>query len=387
MGKLEKVVEKFRQQFGGDPIVVRSPGRINLIGEHTDYNLGYVLPGAIDKNIYVAIGSRKDDNINVFAADYNDPYSTSLNDIKQAWKLWPNYPLGVINELQKMGLPLRGMDIVLGGDIPLGAGLSSSAATTCAVLFAINNLFNLNLKKIEMAKIAQMAEHTFVGVQCGLMDPFASLFGKQNHLIKLNCKNNDYEYIQFKPEHIKIVLFDSRVKHHLVSSAYNLRRQECQRGLELIKEQVPIVDDLSDVDEDMLMKVIKPISEIYYNRCLYVVQENRRLQLACAAIENNDFETVGNLMYKTHEGLKSLYEVSCAECDSLIDAVKMSPYVLGARMMGGGFGGCTINLIHEDFVDSVVNSVKVHYEEKFAKELKVYDIALSEGTQLELVSI
>ncbi|WP_207426151.1 galactokinase [Pedobacter sp. SYSU D00535] len=382
MGKLEKIADKFRQLHNSEPVLVRAPGRINLIGEHTDYNLGSVLPGAIDKCIYMAIGTRSDNQINVYAADYSDHIVTVVDPLEKAWKLWPNYVLGVINEVKKLGVQVPGLNIVLGGDIPLAAGLSSSAAITVATTVSLNYVLDLGFSKLEMAQIAQKAEHNFVGVQCGLMDQYASLFGKKGHVIKLDCNTNQHEYIPFETTEVKVVLFDTGVKHHLVSSAYNERREQCQRGVELVKAHHPEIIGLPDITEEMLYKYVKPESELLFRRCLYVVQEIERLKGACEDLVKNDFESLGGKMFETHAGLKDMYEVSCEECDFLVDTVKASMNVLGARMMGAGFGGCTINLIYSDAVDKVTESVKQAYKEKFGKDLKVYLTSIEDGAEV-----
>jgi len=382
MGKLEKIIEKFKQLNSSDPLVVRSPGRINLIGEHTDYNLGPVLPAAIDKSIYLAITPREDNIINIHAADFNEHHSTSIEQLEPAWKLWPNYILGVINEFKLAGNFKTGVNIVFGGDIPLAAGMSSSAAINCAITFALNQLFNTGYSRLEMAKIAQKAEHSFVGVQCGLMDQFASLYGKKDHLIKLDCNTAEYDYIPYNTENIKFILFDSGVKHFLVSSAYNDRRRECRTGVEIISQKVPNINGLPDITEEMLTNYVKPVDEIIYKRCLYVVQEIARLNRVCIDLENNNFEALGHRLYETHYGLKDLYEVSCKECDFLVDITRSISGVLGARMMGAGFGGCTLNLIYGDVADSIIDFVKLEYKKAFGKDLKVYVASLADGTSI-----
>ncbi len=382
MGKLEKIIERFKQLHNTDPLVVRSPGRINLIGEHTDYNSGPVLPAAIDRNIHLAISKREDRVINVYAADFSEHHSTSIDILEPAWKLWPNYILGVINEFKLAGKLDKGVNIVFGGDIPLAAGVSSSAAINCAATFALNHLFECGYSKLEMAKIAQQAEHSFVGVQCGLMDQFASLFGKEGNFIKLDCNTAEYQYIPFNNDNIQILLFDSGVKHFLVSSAYNERRQECRTGLDIVRQHVPNINSLAEVTEEMLELYVKPISAVVYNRCLYVVQEISRLDKACKDLENNNFDALGHRLYETHYGLKNLYEVSCKECDFLVDITRSISGVLGSRMMGAGFGGCTLNLVYADAADSVVNYVKTEYKKEFGKDLKVYTTSIAAGTSI-----
>lgn len=381
MGKPEKIAELYQQMHKSEPLMVRSPGRVNIIGEHTDYNLGPVLPAAINKYMYLAVGTRTDSEINIYAADYSDQFSASLIKLEPAWKLWPNYLLGVINEFQKAGKTMTGINIVFGGDIPLAAGLSSSASITCATAFALNQLFDFGFSKLEIAKIAQAAEHNYVGVHCGLMDQFASLFGKEGHLIKLNCSTEEHYYIPFTAKDIKIVLFDTGIKHHLVTSAYNERREQCQNGVALVKKHEPQVNGLPDITEDMLNKYVKPVSDVVFRRCLYVIQEIERLEKVCKALETDDFEAVGKHMFDTHYGLKDLYEVSCDECDFLVETTQQIKGVLGSRMMGAGFGGCTINLIKSDLADAISEQVKNEYRARFKKELKVYHTSIGNGTE------
>lgn len=383
MKKLQQIKAKFQQLHSTEPLLVRAPGRVNLIGEHTDYNFGPVLPAAIDKNIYFAINFRNDNVINVYAADYSDSVAITLDNLEPAWKLWPNYCLGVIKEFQKLGYELRGMNIVFGGDIPLAAGLSSSAAITCATATALNSLYNFNKEPIELAKIAQAAEHNFVGVHCGIMDQFASIFGKKDHFIKLDCNSLQYSYIPFTAQNVKIVLFDSGVKHFLVSSAYNERRKQCNEGVAIVKQHLPSVNSLADITEGMLFKFVKPVNEEIFKRCLYVVEEIARLDKVREDLLNNDFETLGKHLFETHAGLRDLYEVSCKECDFLVDYAKNHvDGVLGARMMGAGFGGCTINLIREDVVETVVERLKSAYKETQGKELKVYYTSIGNGAEV-----
>lgn len=383
MGNLKSVADFYKNKYNSVPLLIRSPGRVNLIGEHTDYNLGSVLPGAINKYIYFAIGARDDNQINIDASDYSDTYSASLDKLEPAWKLWPNYVLGVINELKKAGKVITGLNIVFGGDIPLSAGMSSSAAITSATAFSLNKLFHLGYSKLELAKIAVAAEHNYLGVHCGLMDPFVNLHGKEGNLIKLNCNTEQYAFVPFKADDIQIILFDSGVKHNIIklTAAFNERRNQCQHGLALVKEHFPEVKSLSDVDEQMLLKYVKPVDEIAYKRCLYVVQENARLEAICDDLEQHNFEAAGRRMFENHEGLKNLYEVSCDECDFLVETTKNIDGVLGSRMMGAGFGGCTINLVKSNVADEVIDRVKKAYLEKFQTSLKVYNASIGNGTE------
>lgn len=392
MGNLKTITNQYRKKYNSEPLIIRSPGRINLMGEHTDYNLGSVLPGSINKYIFVAIGKREDSEINIEASDYSDQYSASLIKLEPAWKLWPNYILGVISEFQKAGKTLTGVNIVFGGDIPLSAGMSSSAAISSAIAFALNNLFDCGYSRLELARIAVAAEHNYLGVHCGLMDQFVNLYGKEGNLIKLNCKTEEYEYIPFKATNLKIVLFDTGVKHNLITltAAFNERRMQCETGLKLVKQNVAQVTSLTDVSVDMLEKYVKPVDEMAFKRCLYIVQEIERLERICDDLKSDDYRSVGKRMYQNHDGLKNLYEVSCNECDFLVNTTKEMPAVLGSRMMGAGFGGCTLNLIEDAESESIIEKVKAEYRAKFSRELKVYIASIGNGTEVvqnELVPV
>ena len=384
MGNLQSIADAYRKKYNSEPLIVRSPGRVNLIGEHTDYNLGSVLPGAIDKYIYFAVGTRTDDDINIDAADYSDQFTASLTKLEPAWKLWPNYILGVISEFQKAGKYLSGMNIVFGGDIPLSAGMSSSAAISSATAFALNKVFNSGYSKVELARIAVAAEHNYLGVKCGIMDQYVNLFGKESHLVRLDCRTEQHEYIPFNAGNIRIVLFDSGVRHNLVklTAAFNALRTQCQTGLELVKKHVPDVAALPDITESMLMQFVKPVDELAYKRCLYIVQEENRLKSICADLKKEDFVSVGQRMFENHYGLRDLYEVSCNECDFLVDTARQTHGVLGSRMMGAGFGGCTINLVYSDMIEDVIDKLKTAYKSNFNKDLKVYMASIGNGTEV-----
>ena len=374
--------EKFSQLFHQEPLLIRSPGRVNLIGEHTDYNMGFVLPASINKAIYLGIHKRNDMEIHLHSLDYNDDYQTTTDTIQRSGKLWPDYILGVIEQIQRSHQAIGGFNIVFGGDIPPGAGLSSSAALECATAYALNHLFDLGYQKMELVRIAQSAENEFVGMQCGIMDQFASVFGKEGHLIRLDCENLDHTYIPFRAEHIKIILFDTRVKHSLASSAYNERRAQCEEGLRLIQSARPEVSSLRYATEDMLLEYVKPVSETIYRRCSYVVSENERLLMGCKDLENDDLASFGKRMFETHAGLKDLYKVSCEELDLLVDLVKNNPDVIGARMMGGGFGGCTINLVKAGAVEKLIETVSETYKSHTGKELLAYETNIENGTSI-----
>lgn len=379
MANLEDVYERFKALYGPDPLLVKAPGRVNLIGEHTDYNQGIVLPAAVTLYVYMAIQVRDDDRIELFSEDIGEAYSTQLPNLKPSGKHWPDYVLGVADQMQKDGKPVRGFNLVFGGNIPMGAGLSSSAAVECATAFALNRLFQLDYAPMELARLAQRAENQFVGLNCGLMDPFASVFGKAGHLVRLDCASLDYAYIPFDAPDIRIVLFDTQVKHSLASSAYNRRREECEEGVRLIAAHHPDVQSLRDAALAQLEQYVRPVDETVYRRCAYVVQEIARLQEGVDDLRRGDTAAFGEKMLATHRGLQHDYEVSCPELDFLVDAVEGRAGVLGARMMGGGFGGCTINLIQSEAVEAIRAELELAYQARFGKALKTYVAEIGDG--------
>jgi len=369
----------FYRQFATEPIVIQSPGRINIIGEHTDYNEGFVLPASIDKSIYVAISKREDQQIHLFSSNYQEYIEIALADIRPNQN-WSTYILGVVDQVQKKGHHLSGFNLVLDGDVPIGAGLSSSAAVECAVVFALNELFGLGISKLEMVQIAQKAEHTFSGVLCGIMDMFSSMFGQQDQVIKLDCRSLDYTYKPLVLDGYKLVLFNTNVKHSLASSAYNTRRQECEQGVNWVQQKYPEVKSLRDVNRQMLQELVAPKDQQVYRRCNYVVSEIERLQQACDDLERGDLLALGQKMFQTHQGLSNDYEVSCKELDFIVDEVKTQNAVLGARMMGGGFGGCTLNLVKEEFIAEISEKLYQSYQQKMGLELSTYIVTTAPGT-------
>jgi len=383
MNKAVNLKQSFFDIFQHEPLIVRSPGRVNLIGEHTDYNNGLVLPAAINKNVFFAIAKNNSNRIRLHSMDLNDSYETSLDSITKTEKLWPDYILGVIEQLQLNNYAItEGFDIAFTGDIPQGAGLSSSAALECATAFALSELFDLNISKLDIALFSQAAENQFVGVNCGLMDQFASVFGKEQHLIKLDCADYSYEYIPFNTTDIKILLLDTQVKHSLASSAYNERRQQCEEGVRLISIHHPEVKSLREATESQLLTYVKPVSQVIYNRCSYVVAEINRLKQACEDLKKDDFISFGKRMFETHEGLQHLYEVSCKELDLLVELVKDNPDILGARMMGGGFGGCTINLVKADKAEEIAKEIVSLYKQKTGVDIPFYIAEINQGTSI-----
>ena len=375
------VKERFSLLFpGSDPLIVRSPGRVNLIGEHTDYNHGFVLPAAIDKAIYLAIGPRSDNRIHLFSIDLDQSFTCTLDLPEPSAEHWANYLLGVVQQLQQAGHTPRGFNCVFAGDIPIGSGMSSSAALECATAFALNELFHLGLDPLTMVRLSQRAENVFVGVQCGIMDQFASMFGRHDQVIRLDCQSLDYAYFPFRLEGIRIVLLDTNVKHSLASTEYNTRRRQCEAGVRLIRAHDPDVTSLRDVSWDMLDRYVAPVDELVYRRCRFIVGENARLLAATEDLQNGDLTAFGRKMFETHEGLSRDYEVSCAELDFLVEQVKDDPAVIGARMMGGGFGGCTINLVRESAIDDLVERITPVYRKAMQKEMKVYVAQIEDGT-------
>lgn len=379
----DKVTEKHAQIFGGVPLIVKSPGRINIIGEHTDYNDGLVLPAAIDKAAYLSVTLRDDNEIHLVADDLDEKFSISISDLKPVGDVsWPNYILGSVAQFKKMGIALNGFNAVLTSDVPIGAGLSSSAAVECATTFALNELLQTHLDRIEMVKMSQKAEHEYAGVMCGIMDQFASMMGKKDHVIKLDCRSLEYEYVPFKLDGIKILLLDTNVKHSLASSEYNTRRKECGQAVEWIKEHENHVSSLRDVNESMLDKYVLPKDILIDKRSRFVVQEIERLLRACDDLKRGDMKSLGIKMYATHDGLSEMYNVSCNELDYLINFVRNNEAVIGARMMGGGFGGCTINLVSEEAIPGLIKDISAQYEMYSGRKLNSYVVTIDDGTAI-----
>jgi galactokinase len=376
----EKLTLLFKEKFNALPIIIRSPGRINIIGEHTDYNEGFVLPAAIDKAIYLAISKRVDDAIHLYADDFKESFIGNINDVKKTKILWANYILGVVKELQNDGKKIGGFNAIVTSDLPIGAGISSSAALECATVFALDHIFNIGLEKIQMVKHAQKAEHNFAGVLCGIMDQFASMMGKKDHCIKLDCKTLEYQYVPLKLDGYSIVLFNTNVKHALSSSAYNTRRQECEQAVAWAKEHELQINSLRDVTEDMLDKYVFPKNELIYKRSRFVVKEIARLQTACKDLQSGNLQALGEKMFETHDGLSKEYEVSCKELDFLVDAVRNNEHVIGARMMGGGFGGCTINIVSNESVDELIKTISSAYTIEMKLPLTAIVANIEDGT-------
>ena len=377
---IKAIKDKFSSLFGNELRVYTSPGRVNLIGEHTDYNGGFVFPGAIDKGIYAAINPNGTDKIRAYSIDYQTMSEFGMREEDAPKEHWARFIFGVVREMQKRGFQPKGFDTVFAGDVPLGAGMSSSAALESTFAFALNDIYNLGIDKFELARIGQSTEHNYCGVKCGIMDQFASIFGKKGHLMRLNCATMEFEYFPFNPKGYKVVLLDTVVKHELASSAYNKRRESCENACAHIAKHHPEVQYLSDATMQMLDEVKDKISQEDYMRAKYVIGEKQRVLDVCEALEKGDYETVGDRMYGTHHGMSKEYEVSCDELDFLNDIAKECG-VTGSRVMGGGFGGCTINLVKEGLYDKFIETAKNKFNEKFRHEPKVYDVVISDGAR------
>lgn len=375
-----EIRSKFASLYGEAGTLYTSPGRINLIGEHTDYNGAFVFPGAVDKAMVAEIRLNGTDKIRAYALDLGESAEFGLNEEDAPQQSWARYVFGVAREIQKRGHKIGGFDTVFSGNVPLGAGMSSSAALESTFAFALNDLYNLGIDKFELAKIGQSTEHNYCGVKCGIMDQFASVFGKAGHLIRLDCKSLEYEYFPFNPVGYRLLLVDSVVKHELASSAYNKRRESCERAVAAIAKRHPEVQFLRDAPMAWLDEVKDEISEEDYMRAEYVIGEVTRVLDVCEALERGDYETVGDRMYQTHHGMSKLYEVSCEELDFLNDLAKEMG-VTGSRVMGGGFGGCTINLVKDELYDSFKAEAKKRYVEKYGREPKFYDVVISDGSR------
>ena len=370
----DKLRTAFIERFSSNPVFYASAGRINLIGEHTDYNGGFVFPGAIDKYIMTAININGTDKVRLYSVDMNQYTEFGLREEDKPAEQWACYVFGVCREILKRGFEVKGFDAVFAGNVPLGAGLSSSAAFESCFAYALNDLFNDNKISIfELALIGHSTEHNYCGVNCGIMDQFASVFGKKDCLMRLDCRSLEFKYFPFKPVGYKLVLVNSQVKHELVDSPYNKRRESCERVAKTLG-----VETLRDADMSMLEAAKAQISDEDYKRAVYVIGEKQRVLDVCEALEKGDYETVGQRMYETHHGLSKDYEVSCEELDFLNDVAKECG-VTGSRIMGGGFGGCTINLVKEDLYDTFVQTAKTKFNEKYGIEPIIIDVVISDG--------
>ncbi len=368
----------FIHKYGHEPIMIFSPGRINIIGEHTDYNDGFVFPAAVDKGIVAAIGVSSADVSQVYAADLDELIAFNLDNIKAfAQGSWQNYVLGVVAEIQNYGKVLGNFNVVFGGDIPLGAGMSSSAALENSIVYGLNQIFKLGLSKYEMIQISQKAEHNYVGVKCGIMDQYASMFGIKNNALLLDCRTVTATAFEIDFKNYELLLINTNVKHSLSESAYNDRRSVCESIAGWLHLKA-----LRDATAEDLEAIRNKVTAENYQKALYVIQENKRVMEAAEAIKKGDLTKLGALLYASHAGLRDQYKVSCDELDYLVDQAKSNPNILGARMMGGGFGGCTINLIAKNASQAFKSSIYENYQKVFNKQCAIYEVELSNGTGL-----
>jgi galactokinase len=374
------IAAKFRGHFPEKPLLVVSPGRINLIGEHTDYNEGFVLPGATDKAVVFAVSPRSDGLCHFVSHDFNQEFRCELGAFHRSPLRWPDYLQGVVDQFLKAGHRVGGFNCVFGGDIPIGAGMSSSAAIEGGLAFALNVLFGLGLDSLTLVKLSQKAENEFVGVRCGIMDQFINIHGREKSVLKLDCRSLEFERFPFEREDLRIVISDTGVRRELASSEYNVRRAQCEAGVSVLRMHVPSVRSLRDATLDLLGEHRAEIDPVVYRRCDYVVRENIRVGEASAALVRNDFAVFGGLMNLSHAGLRDDYEVSSVELDALVEAARRVPGVLGARMMGAGFGGCTISLVEADAVPEFEARVGRDYEAAIGRAPKIHVIRIEAGT-------
>ncbi len=379
--KYSEVASKFDSLYKDKPLLVRAPGRINFIGEHTDYNDGFVMPAAINYDSVFAVAKTKDGKSEIYSVKYDESVEVDLNNITPVkTKKWANYLLGVLKQFQMHGHPLTPFKCTFGGDVPTGAGLSSSASVECGFAFAINALNEFNVPREKMILMAQWSEHNFVGVKCGIMDQFASMMGRKGHVILLDCRSLEYHYSPLAlPDHA-VVLCDTKVKHALVDSEYNTRRSECEKGVAILRKYYPEVNSLRDVTLEMIESHRDKLPGKVLDRCLYVVEEIERVQGASEDLNANRLTDFGKKMYETHEGLSKKYEVSCPELDFLVDQARAFGSVVGSRMMGGGFGGCTINIVPRKDVEAFIAKCSQAYKEKFGHAMEAYVVSVEEGT-------
>ncbi|MDE3184917.1 MAG: galactokinase [Bacteroidota bacterium] len=378
-GSAAEVKAVFKKKFKEEPHLYYSPGRINLIGEHVDYNDGFVMPGAIDKGIFFAIALNNSEEINCYSIEFDESISLPLSEVKKM-EGWKNYVLGIVNEFQKLKLPVKGFNCAFGGNIPIGGGISSSAALEGGISFSLNELCNFKMSRKELALLGQRAEHNFPGVMCGIMDQYANMMGKENSVLLLDCKNVTHEDIPLHIEGYEIILINTKVHHSLAVSEYNLRRKECEKGLEILKKGLNIQSFRDIKDPVELFPFKNEMGDEVFNRCLFVVEEILRTQKAAVFLKENDITGFGKLMFQTHEGLKDLYEVSCKELDFLVNAAKENKDVIGARLMGGGFGGCTINVVKHEGVESFLVKILSAYKKEFNVHAENYNVKVVEGT-------
>lgn len=377
-----EIADIFRARFGAPPLLVRSPGRINLIGEHTDYNEGFVLPAATDKAVIFAVAPRADMSCRIISLDFGQEIRFDIQDLGRSPLRWPDYLAGVIDQLARGGYPIRGFQCVFGGDVPIGAGMSSSAAVEGGLAFACNTMFGLGIDSVELARLARRAENEFVGLNCGIMDPFINIHGRENKVLKLDCRSLEFEYFPFERPDLRIVVADTMVRRELASSEYNVRRRQCEEGVAVLRRYAPEVRSLRDVGLCLLEEHRTELDPVVYKRCDYVIRENIRVEQACGDLADGDFRKFGERMRASHEGLRDGYEVSSPELDILVESTSLVEGVLGARMMGAGFGGCAIALVEEGAVPAFRERVGRAYEAATGKSPNIHVVGIAAGTHV-----
>lgn len=384
MNSLQTLAQRYAQIFKQSHILIKAPGRINVIGEHTDYNEGWVLPAAIDKYIYFALGKNGNENYTEVYSPFFDEkarfnvQSTEFEDIPS----WAKYLQAATMEMQARGYKIKGINGAMDGDIPLGAGLSSSAALCCGFIFGMARLNNFEISRAEIALIAQATEHR-VGLNCGLMDQYAVLFGKENQVIGLDCQSLTFDHSPLELQNYALVLINSNIKHELAAdSGYNDRRASCERVVAAIKKEHSKVNTLRDVSEAQLLEYQTKIAPIDFQRAQYVFRENQRVLNAMQALKRGDIQQLGEYLYQSHHGMRHEYEITVPEIDLLVDSTKEIPEVIGSRMMGGGFGGCTINFIEQSAKEEAIQKIVSQYKEETSQEATVYEAKISDGVGL-----
>jgi galactokinase len=379
---IQAVKASFQEKFGRKPVLIASPGRINLIGEHTDYNEGFVLPGATDRVVMLAVAARQDELCRFYSCDFDQYLEIELRNLKKSPLRWPNYLLGVLDQFLKSGHRIKGVEVAFGGNVPIGGGMSSSAALEGGMAFALNHLFALGLDLLSLTRLAQRAENEFVGVRCGIMDMFANLHGKPGRVMKLDCRSLNFEYFPFQWENVRVVVSDTGVRRELASSEYNVRRQQCEQGVRILQKYRPEITSLRDVTLEMMLEYQSEFDPVVFKRCAYVIKENRRVELACEDLLRQDLVAFGQKMNESHQGLRDEYEVSSAELNFLVEAALEVSGVYGSRMMGAGFGGCTISLIEDHAVEEFKTKVSKSYRKQTGKEPAIHVVRIEAGTRI-----
>ena len=376
----EVVREQFRRRFQAEPLVTSAPGRVNLIGEHTDYNDGFVMPAAIEFHTWVAAAARSDNRLVAHSVQFPQMLDQDLNATRQRSGDWTDYSWGVAAALRQAGYNLRGATLLIDGNVPIGSGLSSSAAIEVATGFALLTVAGVDPDRVELARICQLAENEFVGARCGIMDQFISCTGKAGNSVLLDCRSLEYKYAPL-PKSVSLVICNTMVKHSIAGGEYNQRRAECERGVALLARHLPGIRALRDVSREQLARFSSTLPEVIAKRCRHVVTENARVLEASDALGAGDLGRLGRLMGESHASLRDDYEVSCPELDIMVELALQQTGVIGSRMTGGGFGGCTISLVHDEAVDQFRSSVSNAYEQRTGKRPEIYVTAAADGVQ------